>query len=665
MREPLLFGLRLWASVCLGLFVAFWLELDNPSWVATSAAIMCQPQLGASLRKGWFRIVGTVIGAIVIVVLTALFPQDRIAFLGLLALWCGICALGATVLRNFASYGAALSGYTAALIAADVLGATGGASPDVFLVAVWRASEICIGIVCAGIVLAGTDLGGAQRKLAASVAALAASVAGGFTRMLERAGTDAPDTQEERRELVRRVIALEPAIDETLGESSRIRYHSPTLQAAVNGFYRALNGWRGVAAHLGRSSEEVDRQAAQAILRSLPSTLLTTAETGSADRWMADPVALRRACAQAMQALLALPANTPSLRLLADEAAKVLAGMTQVVDGLALLVDAPGRPLASQWRYRLNVPDWLPAYVNAARALVAIGLAELFWVVTAWPNGGFMIVFVAVVTLLLSPRGDVAYAAAVASTMGVIVAVIVAAIIEFAVLPPLRTFPVFCLAMAVFFIPVGFGLIRSSNPGVKGALTIMAVVFMPVLAPTNQMNYDTSQFYNTALALVVGCGIAPLSFRLIPPLSPVYRARRLLAFTLRDVRRLALSLRPVPSEDWESHVYGRLAVLPDQAEPLQRAQLVAALAVGTEIIHLRRIAPRLGVAAELAAVLDAVAQGSSARALTRLQQLDRRIAASGDSGPDASVVPRARGHVLAMSEAIAKHAVYFDAGAVA
>ena len=40
-REPLLFGVRLWASVCLALFVAFWLELDNPFWAGTSAAIVC------------------------------------------------------------------------------------------------------------------------------------------------------------------------------------------------------------------------------------------------------------------------------------------------------------------------------------------------------------------------------------------------------------------------------------------------------------------------------------------------------------------------------------------------------------------------------------------------------------------------------------------------
>ena len=58
---PLLFGLRLWASVSLALYVTFWLELDEPFWAGTSAAIVCQPHLGASLRKGWFRMIGTLV----------------------------------------------------------------------------------------------------------------------------------------------------------------------------------------------------------------------------------------------------------------------------------------------------------------------------------------------------------------------------------------------------------------------------------------------------------------------------------------------------------------------------------------------------------------------------------------------------------------------------
>src|SRR6516165_10002584 len=164
---PLLFGVRLWLSVCLALYVAFSLELDNAYWAGTSAAIVCQPHLGASLRKGWYRMIGTVVGAVAIVVLTACFPQDRAPFLIGLALWGAGCALTATLLRNFAAYSAALAGYTAAIIASDQLGATGGPNGQAFMLAVYRASEICIGIVCAGIVLAGTDLGGARRRLAA------------------------------------------------------------------------------------------------------------------------------------------------------------------------------------------------------------------------------------------------------------------------------------------------------------------------------------------------------------------------------------------------------------------------------------------------------------------------------------------------------------------
>jgi hypothetical protein len=79
-RARLLFGVRFWASVCLALFVAFWLQLDSPFWAGTSAAVVCQPQLGASLRKGWFRMIGTVIGSVAIVGFTACFRQDRIGF---------------------------------------------------------------------------------------------------------------------------------------------------------------------------------------------------------------------------------------------------------------------------------------------------------------------------------------------------------------------------------------------------------------------------------------------------------------------------------------------------------------------------------------------------------------------------------------------------------
>ena len=204
--------------------------------------------------------IGTVVGAIAIVVMTACFPQNRAAFFVSLALWGAACALVATLLRNFAAYAAALAGYTAAIIASDQLGATGGLNGQAFMLAVTRASEICIGIVCAGIVLAGTDLGGARRRLATLFGTITAEISGRFIDTLATAGAEFERTQTVRRELVRRVIALDPAIDEALGESSQLRYHSPVLQNALDGLVTALAAWRTAAVLLARLPEPSGRR---------------------------------------------------------------------------------------------------------------------------------------------------------------------------------------------------------------------------------------------------------------------------------------------------------------------------------------------------------------------------------------------------------------------
>lgn len=662
-REPLLFGIRLWASVCLALFVAFWLELENPFWAGASAAIVCLPQVGASLRKAWFRMIGTVIGATMIVVLTACCPQDRIAFLALLAFWFSICAFAATVLRNYASYAASLAGYTAAIIAVDTFGESGGASPEVFWIAVWRASEISIGIVCAGIMLAGTDFGGAQRRLAASFAGLATEITGRFIGMLATVGPQVPDTQLDRRELVRRVVALDPLIDQALGESSRLRYYELTVQAAVRGFFRALNGWRGVATHLSHLPAGVERQEAQAVLRCIPPELRSAANAGASALWTSDPLAQQRVCVETAQTLRNLPTGNPALRLLADETAKLFSGLSHVLDGLALLVDARGHNPQHHDAVRVSVPDWLPGFVNAGRVFVATIAVELFWIVTAWPSGAVMIMMIAILLLLISPKGDLAYLGSIAVTLGATVSVLCAAIIKFAVLPAFDTFPALCFALGLILIPISFAIACSRKPAAMAVFTTIGFSFLTILGPTNEMNYDTSQFYNTALAIVAGCFVTSLAFCLLPPLSPAIRARRLLILTLRDLRRLASGSLVSGNMAWESRMYGRLAALPDQAEPSQRAQLLAALSVGTAIIRIRGIAHHVrGIA--LDTTLLAFAQGNITVTTSHLRQLDRDLASRPDAEADAADALRMRANILAVFEALADHATYF-AGAPA
>src|SRR5436305_9457176 len=121
----------------------------------------------------------------------------------------GEVGLVATLLKNFAAYAAALAGYTVAIIASDEPGATGGPDAGAFMLAITRASEICIGIVSAGVILAATDFGGARRRLATLVSGISSEISGRFTRTLAMTETDFDDTQRVRRELARRVIALE------------------------------------------------------------------------------------------------------------------------------------------------------------------------------------------------------------------------------------------------------------------------------------------------------------------------------------------------------------------------------------------------------------------------------------------------------------------------
>src|SRR5580700_4535968 len=327
-------------------------------------------------------------------------------------------------------------------------------------------------------------------------------------------------------------------------------------------------------------------------------------------------------CEAAARALVALPAGTPSLRLLVDRAAEALAGMSHALDGLALLVDAP---VPRRGGFRLRVPDWLPALVNAGRAFVTIGAVELFWIVTAWPNGAGAIEFAAIVVILLSPRADQAYAAAVSFTAGIGLANVFAAIITFAVLPNTETFAAFSLAIGLIMVPAGALIAQPWQTAMFTALA--AFGFISLVAPANPMSYDTQQFYNSALAIIAGAGAGALSFRLLPPLSPAFRTRRLLELTLRDLHRLAMGPIPHTPDDWEQRMYSRFSALPDAAQPLQRSLLLAALSVGTEIIQLRRIARRLELGAALDGALEALARGQSAITTARLSHLDQVLAA--------------------------------------
>src|SRR3982074_1443996 len=142
---------------------------------------------------------------------------------------------------------------------------------------------------------------------------------------------------------------------------------------------------------------------------------------------------------------------------------------------------------------------------------------------TEWPNGAFAITFTAITVLLFSPQADQAYAIATRFMIGSALGTVCTAIVAFAVLPGLETFEAFSLAIGLYLVPAGALM---AQPWQTAMFTAMVVTFVPLIAPANQMSYDTQQFYNAALAIVAGVGAAALAFPLLPPLPPTLRTRR-------------------------------------------------------------------------------------------------------------------------------------------
>jgi uncharacterized membrane protein YccC len=652
----LLFGLRLWTAVSVALFVAFYLQFDNAQWAATSAAIVCQPTLGASLRRATFRLTGTSIGAVATVVLAAVFPQSPWGFLVGLALWGAGCGYFAAIFRDNWSYAAGLAGLTATIIASDALSSTGLAGNAIFMLAIDRAGGICIGIICAGIVLSLTDMGGARHRLSCQIAAVASEIMGRFVDSLSLVGPEQLLTQPIRRGLIGRVVGLGPVIDETIGETAGLRYRLPLLRSAVDGLFAALAGWRTVANSLERMPAVQGHREAAEVLGHVPLPMRAAPADIKASSWVREPAQLAHAARGAVRRLVALPADTPTLRLMADATAEALLGLARTLDGLVLLANLSGPvPRKHAAHY---VGDTLPAWITAARVFVTIGAVELFWVVTAWPTGALAITFAAIAVILLSPREGMAYAAAQVFMLGITLGTVLAGTIKFALLPQLHSFAGLCLAIGLVLVPVGA---LSFQPWQSQVFTVTATVFfIPLLDPANVMTYDTQQFYNSTVAVFAGVGAAMVGLVLLPPLSPEARSRRLLALTCRDMHRLAAGHLLSAASDWEGRIYGRVSALTATPNPLQLAQIVALHSIGTEIIRLRHIAPRIGLSAELEPAFAAIAEHDSAAAIRHLAQIDRRLVTM-PSTRSADVL-RARGSIRVIEQALAQHGTFIDTG---
>jgi uncharacterized membrane protein YccC len=636
----LLFGLRLSAAVCLALYIALWFQLDDPYWAGTSASIVVQPRLGASLRKGRFRAIGTIVGGLAIVVLTTVFPQNHPALLVSLALWGALCGCVATILPNSAGYAAALAGYTAAV----VFSATVEIPQSAFLVAVWRLTEIGIGIFCAELVHALTDFGAARERLARRLGEISQSIASGIVQTLHT-GDDPPELRTSRRELIKRAIALDPMIDEAIGEPSHLRFQHGALQAAGKALFVALSAWRGIANRLAMMSEDK--------AKTIPAALLPSLSRLTTRIWLDTPEVVREICSAERRRAEETSAADVSAQLVMDGAAAMLDAFERVANTLVLVAN-PSRRSPEHPRAHLHVPDVLPVALNGLRIVLAVLAAALFWYVSEWPDGPDMVTFTTATVILFSARGDEAYPSAFQYAVGTAIAAALAVMLDLVILPPVQgNFVALALALSLVLVPVGM---FAAGTWHNALFSAVATQLGPILLIKNQPSYNPTEILNAGMAIFAGTVFTLFSIRLLPPLSPARRVQRLLALTLRDLTGMLSRRRRIARDVWIGRISRRLAVMPGEATLEEEAQLMTALSVGEAAITLLELRPDLPHGDTLDQAFAELAEGDVAAAqesLTRFSAEQSRVTPKGGRGMSGSV------EATLIADALVRHRRFF------
>src|ERR1700736_6457792 len=200
----LIFAAKTFAASLVALYIAFWAGLDEPRWSFLTVFVVSQPDSGLVLAKSFYRMLGTIAGLLVAIALVFGLAQHGELFVAAVAVWICFCNFAARAVRNFASYGFQLAGYTVAII-----GIPAALEPTAaYDLMVARFSEILLGIICAALVSRLILVRELSPKFIELVRALARR-ADSFATVLLDPGTDRERIIAERTELAKAYLDVQ------------------------------------------------------------------------------------------------------------------------------------------------------------------------------------------------------------------------------------------------------------------------------------------------------------------------------------------------------------------------------------------------------------------------------------------------------------------------
>ncbi|SAK83256.1 fusaric acid resistance protein [Caballeronia pedi] len=537
------------SAAFLAMGIAMKLEIPTPRTAMATVFVLMQPQSGMVLSKSVYRMLGTIIGTIVAVLLGALFPQQPPLYIGAMTLWVSLCTAAALRYRNFRWYAFVLAGYTAALIGIPSVSDPNG----LFIAALNRSVAVLLGIVCCGVISAivlpqwsSTRLKHIRRERFVSFSNFAAQAL--------RGEIDRDRFRLKYGEFIDSVVGFEATRAFASFEDPEVRSRSRRLARLNNAFMELCT--RLHALHRFVSMVETCRRCHATDLvasycADLANLLIVKCDAGLVD----DAFLSRRAALVArfrVQLVERVEADRKALERTAnqqqlldfDTAVQLLSGYVAACSNYAetfVSLVFQKHVFEETELKRVFVTNRNVIVVTFLMTCAVLGTIGALWLSSDWPSGGYSIIGAAAVCALGSNSPTpIRFSLQMAS--GAATATLAGYLVLCYVYPAIEGFPLLCFVLTPL---LGLGAFLATRPKFTGFGLSFCIFFCVLGGPDRVIRYAPEPLLNDGIALTLAMLACAVAYAFVYPAEKPWR----IAALIRDLRHQIDVACAAPLED--------------------------------------------------------------------------------------------------------------------
>ena len=544
------YALRNAIAMCLALWVAFLLDLDEPYWAFTSAAVVSFPTVGGVISKSIGRIAGSLLGAAASVLIAGQCLNDPWLFTFYIAAWIAVCTYVSNHYQNNVAYAFALAGYTAAIIAFSTAESTD--SMQIFDIAQARVCEVITGLLCGAFMMMllpstsdGTNLLTSLRRM--------------HQRLLEHAAMlwhpeTTPEMRASHEGLIGQILTMNILRIQAFWSNHRLPSRNNVLNFLLHRQLRLTSVISSIRRMLVNWPDRPE--VLQDVLRDIIKELQ-------------DPETNKYRLAKILSRIYPQDPSDYRLRTFYLRLRYFCWLYLQGSRWIRHVENSTPEDSFSPPKVHsiARHTDSMESAYNALRTFVVIIIGCAFWMSTQWDEGAGALTITAITCVLYSTSASpmtsltTLFKAMVLLSIGCYLA-------KFGLMIQIDDFWVFC----AFLLPVllTMQLLKLQNPK-TAALWGQLIVFMgSFLLVTNPPEYNYSSFVNDNIAKICGVLLAAVAFQILRPSSDKRKSRRIIRALRLDFMD-QISRHPQQDESqFESRIYHRISQLNQSKDEVSR-----------------------------------------------------------------------------------------------